>query len=525
MTRRGGWAVVVPEGYRVGPWRIGTPIASGCWGSVYAAERVDGEGPSIAACKFLPGNALTPAQRATVEDLASRERAFGANVRSEHLIQTYEVLDVADEDDKHLDGCTVIVMERARTSLREVLDGLTDQTPPPDAVAMLTGLAQALDDVHDAGWVHGDVSASNVLVMDDGDVRLADFGLSAELDGTHAYIPQLGSFDYTPAEWWSAPVDDRGVEARPSRDVWAFGVLAHRLLSGGHHPFPGCDPRTRATAVREYAATGDGMHLEPTLAAPWRELIATCLERDPSARGALAGTLADRVRALSDVPIEAGSAAPDRPADRLRTLRWHIAVGVAAATVAAVAAVGASALVSDPDSPPSSPPGERTARGPEPIVPAASAPGDIATDADVPARYRSVITKMAHRCADPLVTPAFVAAVLATESGFDRAKRSPQTGEYGIAMWTPAIFQVWAKAEEHPKRSVFNARDSIRALSDYLCWAGGVLENVPVNDPVYRAVAYRTSDKTVSDFGGVPPEYRAYAAEVRRHLREFAVPS
>lgn len=522
MTGNGGWAVVVPEGYRVGHWRIGTAIASGHWGSVYAADRVDGDGPATAACKFLPGNALTPAQRSTVRDLVTRECAFGAKVRGEQLIRTYEVLDVSDEHNPAIDGCTVIVMERARTSLRDILDRVTDRAPVPNAVAMMAGLAAALDDVHDAGWVHGDVSASNVLVMDNGGVRLADFGLSAELDGTHAYIPQLGSFDYTPAEWWSAPVDDRGIEARPSRDIWAFGVLAHKLLTGGRHPFPGCDPRTRASAVRQYAATDGDLQLHSELAAPWRAFIAACLDRDPAARGALAGTLADRVRALSDVPIETD--APVRhPSPHLRTLRWHIAVGVAAATVAAITAVGASALVSDSDSPTSSTQtsGDDTTALAGRTTAARIQGGRIADDSAVPARYRPMITKMARRCQDPVVTPSFLAAIVATESGFNAEKRSPATNEFGIAMWTPWVFRHWADTERYPWRSVFDPRDSIRALSDYVCWVGDALENVPRNNPVYRAVAYRTSDATVSEFGGIPPEYEEYATEVSRHLREF----
>ncbi|UPK75306.1 protein kinase [Nocardioidaceae bacterium SCSIO 66511] len=524
MSNRAGWAVDVPVDYQVGTWRIRKPIASGCWGSVYDAVRTDDGTPSTAACKFLPGNALTPAQRATVQDLADRERAFGANVRGDHLVRTYEVHTIEDERDPDLDGCTVIVMERARCSLRDILADATGEGPVPDAVDMLRGLAEALDDVHTAGWVHGDVSASNVLVMDDGSVRLADFGLSAELDGTHAFIPQLGSFDYTPAEWWSAPVDDRGVEARPSRDIWAFGVLAHRLLSGGRHPFPGCDPRTRATAVRQFAATGDGMQIHPSLAPAWRTLIANCLNPDPAARGALAGTLAKRIHDLASKPIEADAAARDLPT-RLRSLRMHISVGVAAAVVAALAAAGASALVYSQDDSPenaSQTTRENPSGQPGTVDAASVSSGEIADYAEVPTKYRAMITNSAHRCSDPAVTPAFVAAVVATESGFNPDKRSPSTGEFGIAMWTPSIFDAWADTENHPNRSVFDPRDSINALTDYLCWVGGRLKKVPANDPVYRAVAFRTSDKTVNEFGGVPPEYREYASEVAGHLDEFS---
>ena len=57
-----GWSVVVPEGYVVSRWRVGAPIASGSWASVYEARLAEPEdaprgrplGPELVAVKFLP---------------------------------------------------------------------------------------------------------------------------------------------------------------------------------------------------------------------------------------------------------------------------------------------------------------------------------------------------------------------------------------------------------------------------------------------------------------------------------------
>ncbi len=87
--------------------------------------------------------------------------------------------------------------------------------------------------MHAAGWVHGDLKPGNVLLMADRSVRLADFGLARELDGTHAYAPRLGSSDYLPPEWWSERVSEQGVAVRPTADIWALGVTAHQVLTGG----------------------------------------------------------------------------------------------------------------------------------------------------------------------------------------------------------------------------------------------------------------------------------------------------
>ena len=84
--------------------------------------------------------------------------------------------------------------------------------------------------MHAAGWVHGDLKPRNVLLMGDGSVRLADFGLARELDGTHAYAPRLGSSDYLPPEWWSERISER--RRRDPDDRRHLGARRHRA--------PGC---------------------------------------------------------------------------------------------------------------------------------------------------------------------------------------------------------------------------------------------------------------------------------------------
>jgi hypothetical protein len=79
VTSREAWAVVVPIGYRVGPWEVTAPIATGGWSSVYAGRRVmDGDtgvgsdGDDV-ALKFLPVGGLTPQQHAHLREVAERE--------------------------------------------------------------------------------------------------------------------------------------------------------------------------------------------------------------------------------------------------------------------------------------------------------------------------------------------------------------------------------------------------------------------------------------------------------------------
>lgn len=227
------YAVPVPKGYRVGGWEVREPLATGAFGSVYGALRADvsEDAPRTAALKFLPTGARTARGLRHLRELAAREVEFLARLRPPRLIRMYETLVVEDPDNPELDGATVLVLEKAEGSV----DALPD---PGDPGPLLAQICEGLVELHRAGWVHGDLKPANVLLMRDGSVRLADFGMAAEMEGTHAYAPVFATPDYTPPELLWAEVDERGAPVRPSVDVWAFGVLAHVLLTGAF-PLPG----------------------------------------------------------------------------------------------------------------------------------------------------------------------------------------------------------------------------------------------------------------------------------------------
>lgn len=336
----GPWAIVVSVGYRVGAWEVTGPIASGSWGGVYAARRVeppraahDPPEGSVAALKFLPAGGLTPLQHAAVREIAEAEVRFSGQAEHPRLIRAIETLVVSDPGHSTLDGAVVLVMEQATRSLRDALEAAAGEGPVPDAPRLVTQICEGLVHLHASGWVHGDLKPSNALMMGDGSVRLADFGLTGELEGTHAYVSHLGSSDFLPPEWWDERVSDRGVASRTTRDVWALGVTAHQLLTGGLHPFPGTTARARAVAARSYAAGHAPLRLAETLPPQWRPIVADCLAPDHERRSRHpAPALVARLRALSDGPQPPRAASPVRPSRRR--------------AVAAVALVGAIAMSS-----------------------------------------------------------------------------------------------------------------------------------------------------------------------------------
>ncbi|MFE5889616.1 serine/threonine-protein kinase [Streptomyces sp. NPDC056468] len=501
----------LPAGFRIEGWELDAVIGSGGWGTVYEARSV-ADGTTVAV-KVLPTGGLAPGQRAALGELVAREVRFSTEANHPHLVRTHAVCTIDVPELPALDGAIALVMDRAEASLRQVLDAAETGRPVPDAVRLLRGVAAGLAHMHDAGWVHGDLKPANVLLGADGKVWLADFGLATELDGTHAHMPPLGTLDHLPPEWWSQRTGADGSVVRPTADIWAFGVLAHQVLTGGLHPFSGATARARSLGAQAYARGSAPLRLDAGLEEDWRRLIGDCLAPDHAARlPHTAAGLAARIDAL--------------PGGRRRRRRLLPAAGVALAGVAAATAVAAAGFAlfgSDSDED-----GDRGGgRGTPAVVTSTPvvAAGEIPQDSDVPEALRPVIVSAAQRCTDAEVTPALLAALLKAESGFDANAARPATDEHGIAMWTPSVFRAWAvDGDGDGDKDHLSPPDAIHTMSLYVCWLDQRFKQarLPAEDlPALIAAGYRTSDRTVIEERGVPERVRPHVEKVLRFLADY----
>ncbi|GAA4809795.1 protein kinase domain-containing protein [Streptomyces ziwulingensis] len=518
------YAVPVPKGYRVGDWEVREPIATGAFGSVYEGRhRPAGGGaaeglPRTAALKFLPTGTATPRRLAHLRELIDREVELLRRLRQPRLIRIYDTLTVDDPARPALDGATVLVLERAERSLAALLAG-----PPRPAAgpALLAQICEGLAQLHGAGWVHGDLKPANVLLMKDGSARLADFNMAAELEGTHAYTPAFSTPDYTPPELLWSEIGERGHRIRPSTDVWAFGILAHLVLTGTF-PLPGGSPTARRDAAVAYARGDEELRLSPGLPEPWREIVRACLARTHRER---VGTpaLARRVAAVSG---GAGRFPPRRARvrSRARTRGWRTAVAGAAAVVAL--GYGVSVLTGAGAGRGA---GGASAGGAVNVAAASYGAEELRTDRGVPPAYRLLIVETARDCGRKEVSAVLIAAILKVESDFDPLLADPATDEYGIARWTPSVLRWWMNEDGSPGETVpeppFPPAESVPAMGRYLCWIAPRLDTaLPGDRRTLIAAAYRTSYRKVNDAGGVPPKQRAYAARVGHYLKEYTPP-
>jgi membrane-bound lytic murein transglycosylase B len=152
---------------------------------------------------------------------------------------------------------------------------------------------------------------------------------------------------------------------------------------------------------------------------------------------------------------------------------------------------------------------------------------------DVPTALRPHITNAAMRCADKEVTPALIAAMLKAESHFDPRAERTRTGKYGIrirefgiAMWTPEVFEPWAvdgDGDGDGRKDYMSAPDAIATMGPYLWLDRQFKEAGHHRDlPALIAAGYRTSARVVVEERGVPARTRPYVDEVMGYLKEYS---
>jgi len=497
-------------GYRVGSWRVVEPLAEGSWSSVYLVEQVAAEpGPGTseprrAALKVVPTGTLTPRQVANLAAMVGREVAAHRRLTHPHLIRMLDVVVLDDPAEPVLDGATGLVLELAAGSAAQAL-AEAGGSGVPDAARLITEVCAGLAYLHGEGWVHGDLKPANILLMPDGSARLADFGLSAELTGTHAYLPPGGTSDYLPPERWAEGLQAKGVAVRQTADVWALGVTACQLLTG-RMPFAGVSARARSAAAAAYTEGRAQLTLPESLTPWWREFITDCLAPDHESRSRhTADRLLDRLRA--------GDGGQPRRGSQRRVM---IAAAVALVVTAGLAAPILNSYGADAPAP------ELTA--------SAGHERWFRTDADIPPQYYDLIVQAGTKCPDnPVVTPLLIAAMLKAESNFDPDLSDPARDEYGIARWTPSVLQYYMPPGQRrtPPVPPFPPEMSIPPVGDYLCRYAGALESLPGDPRVNLAAAYRTSATTVRNAGGVPPgrpHLDAYVVRLRQALRDYSPP-
>lgn len=333
---------------RFGPYRTTRVLGRGGMGSVYEAERVDGQFEQRVALKLIRRGMET-------EGAISRfiaERQILAKLSHPAIAR---LLDGGVTDD----GRPYFVME--------LVDGLPlhrycaeQRLTLEQRLEVFVALAEAVDYAHRNLVVHRDLKPSNVLMTAAGDAKLVDFGIAKPLQDDDVALTHTGARAMTPD--YAAPEQIIGGPITTATDVHGLGLILYELLTA-RRPYEG---RTRTSAELEQAilrddpvrpstavlqplrkrtpeSIADELRTSPArlsrrLAGDLDVICATALRKEPERRYTSARALAEDVRRhLEGDPV---SARPDTLPYRMGKFVRRHRLGVAVAGLIAALTVG-----------------------------------------------------------------------------------------------------------------------------------------------------------------------------------------
>lgn len=383
-----------------GRYEILGECGSGSHGVVYRArERATGRNVAIKVLR----DQRDPFVLRRVRESLDREAQALQLVEHPGVVAIVEV--------SHTDEGACLVTEFVDgASLRDLLRE-RGRLEPEEAASLVSQAARALAAAHARGIVHRDVKPANLLVAEDGTLKITDFGVALGLGGS-ARPEDQEYFCGTPAYVAPEQIEGKSVDARA--DIYSLGVVLYECLTG-RRPF-------EARSVREtvhLALTTPPVaprELVPLVPAALSDLCVEALARDPSRRPASALALARRLEAFSvNAPAVTGRVVGARaalavgettlitPATRRRRRRPWAAALLGAAATALLVAVSAPGPAEAPAG--AAAPGPRPASAAAPIPAQEPAPAPASQPAPAPASAK-VASAVAPSIEPPPPTPS-----------------------------------------------------------------------------------------------------------------------
>jgi serine/threonine-protein kinase len=241
------------------------------------------------AVKVLPAHFL---QDRTFLDRFTREAQVVAQLQHLHILPVY---DFGDQD-----GVPYIVMAYMQGGT--LADRITRGPMALDEVIrVVRQSAGGLDYAHQNGIIHRDFKPSNVLLDEQGNVQLADFGIAKVSEAT-IQLTKSGIAVGTPA--YMAPEMYHGRELTPAVDVYALGVTLFQMLTG-RLPFKAAAP-PHFMMLHLNEPVPDARTLRPNLPEGVPPVIERAMAKSPEARYPSAGALAEALaQTASETDVEA----------------------------------------------------------------------------------------------------------------------------------------------------------------------------------------------------------------------------
>jgi serine/threonine-protein kinase len=223
---------------QIGRYRIERLLGAGSMGNVYLAHDADLDRP--VAVKTLRDLALDAEMRDVFLSRFQNEARAAARLQHPNIVQIFDV-----GDDPNVGPYLVFEYVHGHTLKQE----LKKEGPlsRDDLLDLAQHVGDALATAHLAGVIHRDLKPENLLITDNGQVKLADFGIARV---PNADLTKEGQFLGTPC--YAAPETLRSGEYSEQSDLFSFGAVIYEAASG-ERAFPG----TEAMAVAHQVMNRD----------------------------------------------------------------------------------------------------------------------------------------------------------------------------------------------------------------------------------------------------------------------------
>ncbi len=284
-----------------GNYEILSEIARGGMGVVYRARQPDLD--RIVAVKTIAAGVLAGDEAIARFQL---EAQAAASLSHPNIVTIHEVGQVQ--------GQHYFVMEYVAgpTLAQRISDG---PLPGRRAAAYLRAVAEAVEYAHGKGVLHRDLKPSNILLDENDQPRVTDFGLAKRLDSAQD-VTLHGRVLGTPAFIAPEQAGGQSTTVGPQSDVYGLGAIMYQLITG-RPPFTGESATEILAQVLAVEPVAPRL-LHPACSRDLETVCLKCLEKDPARRYRSAGELAeDLERFLAGRPIRAR---PITPAER--AWRW-----------------------------------------------------------------------------------------------------------------------------------------------------------------------------------------------------------
>ncbi|EJD64781.1 hypothetical protein HMPREF9156_00900 [Scardovia wiggsiae F0424] len=235
-----------------------------------------------------------------------REARAVAQLNNPNIVSIY---DSGEEQLEDAAGNTVqvpyIVMEYIKgQTLRDIIQ-VNGSLSPQDAEQVMIGVLNALDYSHRMGIIHRDIKPGNIMISDQGTVKVMDFGIARAMDDSSATMTQnqgvVGTAQYL------SPEQARGEQVGAKSDLYSAGCVLYEMLTG-KPPFTG--DSAVAIAYQHVSETATPIStLVPGLDKRWDSIVAKAMAKDTENRYADAAAFRQDIVTLAHggMPIAANA--------------------------------------------------------------------------------------------------------------------------------------------------------------------------------------------------------------------------